>query len=34
VGVEIVQDDVKLAVGKGGNDAVQEAEKLDAAAAF
>ena len=34
VGVEVVQDDVKLAVGKGGDDAVHEAQKLDAAPAF
>ena len=31
-GVEIVEDDVKLAIRKGGNGAVHEAEELDAAA--
>ena len=33
VGIEVVQNDVKLAVRKGGNDAVHEAEELDAASA-
>ena len=32
VGVEIIEDDVKLAIRKGGNDAVHEAEELDATA--
>jgi len=34
VGIEIIQDDMKLAAGKSGNDAVHEAKELDAAAAF
>ena len=34
VGVEVVEDDVKLAVRKSGGDAVHEVEKLDAATAF
>src|SRR5690242_9775969 len=34
VRVEVVEDNVKLAIGKGGNDAVHEAEELDAAAAL
>ena len=32
MGVEIVEDDVKLAIREGGNDAVHEAEELDTAA--
>jgi hypothetical protein len=34
VGVEVVEDDVKLTVRKGRGDAVHEVEKLDAATAF
>src|ERR1019366_6964867 len=34
MGVEIVEDDVKLSARKGRGDAVHEVEKLDAAAAF
>jgi hypothetical protein len=34
VGVEVIDDDVKLAIRKGGNDAVHEAEKLHATAPF
>ena len=34
VGVEVVDDDVKLAIRKGGNDAVHEAEELHATAPF
>src|SRR5450755_4530259 len=34
VGVEVVEDDVKLAVRKGRGDAVHEVEKLDTATAF
>src|SRR5689334_5380206 len=34
VGVEIIEDDVKLAVRKGCGDAVHEVEKLDTATAF
>src|ERR671938_815584 len=34
VGVEIVEDDVQLAVREGGNQAVHEAEEFDAAAAL
>src|ERR687898_2821110 len=34
MGVEIVEDDVKLAIREGGNDAVHEAEELDPAAAL
>ena len=34
VGVEIVEDDVKLAIREGGDDAVHEAEELDTAAAL
>src|SRR6516162_7141081 len=32
VGIEIIQHDVKLAVGKGGNDLVHEAKEFDAPA--
>ena len=32
--IEIVEDDVKRAIREGGNEAVHEAEKLDAAAAL
>src|SRR6202011_1556862 len=32
--VEIVEDDVKLAIREGGNEAVHEAEELDTAAPF
>src|SRR6516225_7343438 len=32
VGVEIIQDDVQLAIREGGNDALHEAEELDTAA--
>jgi hypothetical protein len=31
VGVEIVEDEVKLAIREGGDEAVHEAEKLDTA---
>ncbi len=31
VGIEVIEDDVHLAIRKGGNDAVHEAQKLDAA---
>ena len=34
VRIEIVEDDVKRAIREGGNEAVHEAEKLDAAAAL
>jgi hypothetical protein len=34
VGVEVVEDDVKLSVRKGCGDAVHEVKKLDAATAF
>src|ERR1035437_10082971 len=34
VGVEVVEDDVKLAVRKSRGDAVHEVEKLDAATSF
>ena len=34
VGVEVVEDDVKLAVRKSRGDTVHEVEKLDAATAF
>src|SRR3977135_856459 len=34
VGVEVVEDDVKLAVREGCGDTVHEVEKLDAATAF
>lgn len=34
VGVEVVEDDVKLSVRKGRGDAVHEVKKLDAATAF
>jgi len=34
VGVEVAEDDVKLAVRKGRGDAVHEVEKLDTATAF
>jgi hypothetical protein len=34
VRVEIVEDDVKLAIRKSSNDLVHEAEELDPAAAF
>jgi hypothetical protein len=34
VGVEVVEDDVKLAVRKGRGDAVHEVETLDTATAF
>ena len=34
MGVEVVEDDVKLAVRKSRGDAVHEIEKLDAAPAF
>jgi hypothetical protein len=34
VGVEIVEDDVKLAIREGVNKAVHEAEEIDAAAAL
>ncbi len=34
VSVEVVEDDVKLAIWKSGGDAVHEIEKLDAAAPF
>jgi len=34
VGVEVVEDDVKLAFGKSCGDAIHEVEKLDAATAF
>lgn len=34
MGVKIIQDDTKVTVGKSGYNAVREAKKLDAAAAF
>ena len=34
VGIEVVEDDVKLAVRKGRGDAVHEVEKFDAATSF
>jgi hypothetical protein len=34
VGVEVVEDDVKLAVRESRGDTVHEVEKLDAATAF
>jgi hypothetical protein len=34
MGVEVVENDVKLAIREGGNDTVHEAEKLDPAAPF
>ena len=34
VGVEVVEDDVKLSARKGRGDAVHEVEKLDAATSF
>src|SRR5262245_5789459 len=34
VGVEIVEDNVKLAIREGGNNAVHETEELDTAAAL
>src|SRR5713101_7462093 len=34
VRVEVVEDNVKLAIGKGGNDAFHEAEELDATTAL
>ena len=34
VGVEIVEDDVKLAIREGGDGAVHEAEELDTAGAW
>jgi hypothetical protein len=34
VGVEVVEDDVKLSARKGGGDTVHEIEKLDAATSF
>ena len=34
VGIEVVEDDVKLAVWESRSDAGHETEKLDAAAAF
>ena len=32
MGVEVVEDDVEVAIREGGNDAVHEAEELDTAA--
>jgi hypothetical protein len=34
VGIEVVEDDVKLSAGKGRGEAIHEIEKLDTATAF